>query len=112
MSINDNFLKRGERLKGERKRLKLTQPALAELLGVGVGSIVRYEKQGDPLNQNQLIVLKDAGFDVFFITFGERATVLAENEYEVLTVFRGLPDDAKKGFSIMAKAYAQTNATS
>ena len=67
MSINDKFLERGNRLKAERKRLKLTQPAMGELLGVAVGSIVRYEKQGDPLNQNQLMALQDVGFDTFYL---------------------------------------------
>ncbi|MBD0227131.1 helix-turn-helix transcriptional regulator, partial [Acinetobacter baumannii] len=50
MSINDNFLERGARLKAERNRLKLTQPEMAELIGKAVGSIVRYEKHGDALN--------------------------------------------------------------
>ena len=49
MSINDNFLERGARLKAERNRLKLTQAEMAEIIGKAVGSIVRYEKQGDPL---------------------------------------------------------------
>jgi transcriptional regulator with XRE-family HTH domain len=107
MSINDKFLERGARLKSERKRLKLTQPALAELLDVAVGSIVRYEKQGDPLNQNQLTVLQDSGFDTFYVTFGVRYTELSDDEHQVITAYRCLKDDAAKiGFVKMAKAYA------
>ncbi|ENX49078.1 hypothetical protein F943_01471 [Acinetobacter ursingii NIPH 706] len=107
MSINDKFLERGARLKAERKRLKLTQPEMAELLDVAVGSIVRYEKQGDPLNQNQLTVLQNAGFDTFYVTFGVRFTELTEDEHQVITAYRCLKDDASKiGFVKMAKAYA------
>ncbi len=113
MSINAKFLERGNRLKAERKRLKLTQPEMGELLGVAVGSIVRYEKQGDALNQNQLTALQDAGFDTFFITFGQRMTQLSEYEYQIIESYRSLRDDAaKSGFVTMAKAYAQTNAAS
>ena len=113
MSINDKFLERGARLKSERKRLKLTQPAMGELLDVAVGSIVRYEKQGDPLNQNQLTVLQDAGFDTFFVTFGVRFTELSEDEHQIISAYRCLKDDSTKlGFVGMAKAYAQTNAAS
>ncbi|MEX7479182.1 helix-turn-helix domain-containing protein, partial [Acinetobacter baumannii] len=88
MSINDKFLERGARLKAERKRLKLTQPAVAELLDVAVGSIVRYEKQGDPLNQNQLTVLQEAGFDTFYVTFGVRYTELSDDEHEIISAYR------------------------
>ena len=111
MSINDKLLKRGERLRAERKRLKLTQPAMGELLGVAVGSVVRYEKQDDPLNQNQMIALHGVGFDTFYITFGERMSSLNESEYKIIEAYRSLEDDAAKtGFVNMAKAYAQANA--
>lgn len=107
MSINDKFLERGARLKSERRRLKLTQPLMAELLDVAVGSIVRYEKQGDPLNQNQLTVLQDAGFDTFYVTFGVRFTELTDDEHQIISAFRCLKDDVTKvGFVKMAKAYA------
>lgn len=112
MSINEKLLERGNRLKAERKRLKLTQPAMGELLGVAVGSIVRYEKQGDPLNQNQLEALHASGFDTFYITFGQRLANLTEDEYQVLEAFRSTKEEAKLGFIGMAKAYAQTNAAS
>ena len=112
MSINDNFLERGARLKAERNRLKLTQSEMAEIIGKAVGSIVRYEKQGDPLNQNQLIALQDVGFDTFYITFGQRLANLTEDEYQILEAFRSIKEEAKLGFIGMAKAYAQTNAAS
>ncbi|GEM_PF-2390197 len=112
MSINEKFLLRGERLKAERKRLKMTQPAMAELLDVAVGSIIRYEKLGDPLNQNQLLALQDAGFDAIYISFGKRAVDLDDQEFEIVEAYRSLQEDAKKGFVGMAKAYAsQNNAT-
>ena len=112
MSINDKFLKRGERLKAERKRLKMTQPAMAELLEVAVGSVIRYEKQGDPLNQNQLNALQDAGFDAIYISFGKRAVDLNDDEFQIIDAYRSLKEEAKQGFVGMAKAYAsQNNAT-
>lgn len=111
MSIYDKFLERGVRLKTERKRLKLTQPAMAELLGVAVGSVVRYEKQGDPLNQNQLLSLDEAGFDTFYITYGKRAVSLSDEEFEIINAYRSLKDEARLGFVGMAKAYATQNAT-
>lgn len=109
MSINDKFLIRGERLKLERKRLKLTQPAIAELLNVAVGSVVRYEKQGDPLNQNQLMALQDAGFDTIYITYGRRVADLSDDEYEVVEAYRCIADETKAGFIAMCKAYASAN---
>ena len=109
MSINEKFLARGERLKAERKRLKMTQPAIAELLDVAVGSIVRYEKQGDALNQNQLVKLNAAGFDTYFITFGLRASDLTDDEFEVVSAYRSLSDELKAGFVNLAKAYAMQN---
>ena len=105
MSINDNFLERGARLKAERNRLKLTQSEMAEIIGKAVGSIVRYEKQGDPLNQNQLEALQESGFDTFYITFGLRADTLSEPEHEIVTAYRSLGDDAKAAFVKMVKAY-------
>ena len=109
MSINDKFLIRGERLKLERKRLKLTQPEMAEIVGKAVGSVVRYEKQGDPLNQDQLVALYDAGFDVHFITFGTRATTLSSEEYALIDAFRSVKSEARAGFVGMANAYASQN---
>ena len=111
MSINDKFLERGARLKAERKRLKLTQPSVAELLDVAVGSVVRYEKQGDPLNQNQLLSLDEAGFDTFYITYGKRAVSLSDEEFEIINAYRSLKDEARLGLVGMAKAYATQNAT-
>ncbi|WP_180134531.1 helix-turn-helix domain-containing protein [Acinetobacter sp. YH12070] len=105
MSINEKFLERGARLKAERNRLKLTQPEMAEIIGKAVGSIVRYEKHGDALNQDQLIALSNAGFDVFYITFGLRADTLSEPEHEIVTAYRSLGDDAKVAFVKMVKAY-------
>lgn len=109
MSINEKFLERGERLKSERKRLKMTQPQMAEIVGKAVGSVVRYEKHGDPLSQDQLLTLHDAGFDVYYITFGLRATVLSNEEYEIVDAFRAVKNEAKPGFVGMAKAYASQN---
>lgn len=100
---------RGERLKAERKRLKMTQPAIAELLDVAVGSIVRYEKQGDALNQNQLIKLKNAGFDTHYITFGLRASDLTDAEFQIISAYRSLSDELKVGFVNLANAYAMQN---
>jgi hypothetical protein len=88
-----------------KKPFEADSTEMAEIIGKAVGSIVRYEKHGDALNQDQLIALSNAGFDVFYITFGLRADTLSEPEHEIVTAYRSLGDDAKAAFVKMVKAY-------
>ena len=62
----------GARLKVERKRLKLTQAAAAELGGVYRLSWHGYENDIRLPDVEFLMRLKDAKFDVHFLMFNER----------------------------------------
>lgn len=72
--MNDLFstINRSIRLKDERKRLKLTQVKAAEIIQKLEASWIRYEKHGDPLNQDQIYALEKAGFDMSYVLFGKR----------------------------------------
>jgi len=63
----------GERLRSERNRLGLSQPALASALGVGKLTILFYEHGRAPLKVEALTHLDELGFDVLFIATGRRS---------------------------------------
>lgn len=70
--MNDIFIakNRALRLKSERKRLGLIQKQCAKIIECGDASWIRYEKYGEPLNQDQIAALQAAGFDMLFVVFG------------------------------------------
>lgn len=63
---------RALRLKSERKRLGLIQKQCAKIIECGDASWIRYEKYGEPLNQDQIAALQEAGFDMAYVVFGIR----------------------------------------
>lgn len=62
----------GQRLREERLRRDLTQPQLAELLGVTPGAVSHFEVGRRPLD-SVIWALSRLGFDVDYITTGRRA---------------------------------------
>lgn len=62
----------GQRLREERLRRDLTQPQLAELLGVTPGAVSHFEVGRRPLD-SVIWGLSRLGFDVDYITTGRRA---------------------------------------
>lgn len=61
----------GERIKSERQRLKLTQPQVADEVGVGKTTVINWEK-GDGTSPNgiQMAKLLDLGFNIHYILTG------------------------------------------
>lgn len=72
--MNDIFIaeNRALRLKSERKRLGLIQKDCAKIIECGDASWIRYEKYGEPMNQEQIYILSEAGFDMPYVVFGIR----------------------------------------
>lgn len=78
-----------ERLKTERKRLKLRQVDLAALAGVTAQSQIQYEKGRMRPGADYLGAIARAGVDVVYVLTGERGGVcLNPEEVEFLALFR------------------------
>lgn len=106
--MNDELLMSGVRLKQERKRLNIaTQEELAVILGVKKNSIVRYEKHNDPLRQDHLIRLRDKGFDINYIVFGEKCSEPSDDNLKLIALFNSIPDENKTGLMEIVSQYAK-----
>jgi len=88
---------RASRLKEERKRLKLIQKRCAEIAGVREASWIRYEKYGDPLDQDHIADLQDAGFDMIYVVFGikidENLKTIKPEHFEVLRLLNNADEN-------------------
>ena len=63
----------GSRLREERERLGLSQPALGEIAGAAKRTVIDWEKGKSSPNGTQLAALTAAGLDVLYILTGQRA---------------------------------------
>lgn len=61
----------GMRLRQERKRLAMTQAALAEFAGIGKASQLAYEAGSTDPGVSYLLKIAEAGVDVFWVLTGE-----------------------------------------
>lgn len=79
-----------ERLREERKRLKLNQTQLAALAGTTKNSQLNYEKGNVCPNAVYLAAIAAAGVDVQYILTGQRSSepVLTPEEKEALAAWR------------------------
>ena len=77
-----------ERLKNERKKAKLTQQKLALLLEVSDMTIKRWETGVTAVPSDKLILMKNLGFDVSYILFGESDNSLSSDEAFILERIR------------------------
>ncbi len=69
---SDNFNDAiSERLKSERKRLRLTQTDAAQMCDVSSRTLLRWEK-GTPIPSDKLLILHENNFDVQYIITGFR----------------------------------------
>lgn len=68
------------RLKEERERLGLTQPALAEVAVAGKRTVIDWEKGVSSPTAVQLAAIASAGADVLYIVTGKRGLAVAEIE--------------------------------
>ncbi|MDE5681106.1 MAG: helix-turn-helix domain-containing protein [Mailhella sp.] len=87
----------GERLKEERKRLKIKQKDLAATFGVVHQTILSYEKGKTNPEIDFFEKISKLGFDVQYIITGERSdNVLTAEEKEFLALFRSSPETIKQ----------------
>lgn len=78
-----------ERLKSERKRLRLTQPQLAELAGTTKQSQLKYEKGMQKPGTEYLIAVAAVGVDVQYLLTGVRSEMaLTHQERTLLQLYR------------------------
>lgn len=61
----------GARIRRERERLGLTQGDFAKAIGVGRLSSIHYELGDTSPNTEVLLLMKDAGVDIWFVLTGE-----------------------------------------
>lgn len=60
----------GDRLKSERAKLGLSQPALGEIVGAAKRTVIDWEKGATSPTAAQLAALSEAGVDVLFVVTG------------------------------------------
>lgn len=63
----------GGRLKSERERLCLSQPAMAALAGLSRGAQVKWERGSATPNADALAAFAEAGADILYIVTGRHA---------------------------------------
>lgn len=73
----------GERLKEERDRLKLSQPALAEAAGTTKKTQIDYEKDKTQPKANYLAKVAEMGVDVAYVITGMRLENVASTPTEL-----------------------------
>jgi transcriptional regulator with XRE-family HTH domain len=67
----------GNRLAAERRRLKLSQQQVGDLLGLGRSAVAMLEADRAPLYADRLVALGEHGFDIFKILTGESGRAAA-----------------------------------
>lgn len=98
------------RLKEERVRLGMTQPAIAEIGGVSKSTIVSYESGVHVPDAVFLSRLVTRGLDLHFVVTGERAAVKAGADLDwtlfqdVLEVVEAFEDRRQRALSTSGKA--------
>ncbi len=84
-----------DRLKEERKRLKLSQPDFGALGGAGKTTVIAWERGDATPNAAFLQAAAKVGADVRYIITGQRdgpaPEVLSADERELLALFRAAP---------------------
>ena len=84
-----------DRLKEERLRLGLTQPAFGEVVGAGKRTVIDWEKGASSPSATQLASMTGAGADALYILTGERNTPVAAGKAKTrnLSGAATAPDD-------------------
>lgn len=70
----------GERLKEERERLQMTQPAFAAAAGAAKRTLIEWEKGSTSPNAVQLSALGEIGVDVLYVVTGKTQRQLAAEQ--------------------------------
>ena len=71
----------GKRLKEERQRAGLSQPALAAIAGASKSAVISWEKGTSAPTATALAELADAGIDVLYVVTGKRAPERSEDDF-------------------------------
>lgn len=88
----DLFMSVGERLKEERERLGLTQPAFAAVAGASKRTLIDWEKGATSPSAVQLSAIAVVGADVLYILTGQRSpTAMQPDEAMLLERYRTSP---------------------
>jgi transcriptional regulator with XRE-family HTH domain len=122
---SENICMLHERLRKEREKNGLIQQAVADIVGVSKRTVIDWEKGVSSPTAVQLSALFEKGFDVYYITTGERLhlkdypiggmstplfarqELLSEREHALLDDFRSLSDKEKDAAETMLHAAAQ-----
>lgn len=93
----------GERLKEERERLRLTQPAIASAADTTKQTQHAYETDRTPPKASYLAAIAILGVDVAYVITGERALNTARTPMEValLENYRHSPAEVQRGVSML-----------
>jgi transcriptional regulator with XRE-family HTH domain len=91
----------GERLREERERLNLTQPAMAEAAGTTKQTQHAHETNRTPPKASYLAAIAELGVDVAYVVTGARASNAASTptEMALLDNYRNSPEDVQRGVS-------------
>ena len=112
------FFEIGNRLREERERLGLSQPALADICGVTMRSQRNYEKGDRQPDASYLAAVSAAGADVLYILTGQRsgavatAPVLKPEEAALLDNYRHSSPEGKKAIKATSDALAKPSSGS
>jgi transcriptional regulator with XRE-family HTH domain len=105
----------GERLKGERERIGLSQTALGEICQVTKGTQINYEKGERTPDGLYLVAFAAAGGDVMYVLTGQRgaqvAPSLAPDEAALLDNYRNSPPAGRDALKATSAALAQSCST-
>lgn len=102
----------GARLQEERKRLKLNQDELGNLLGVSRRTIAAYEAGASEAGMVLLSNAAKVGFDILYVITGERMPeqegVLMVEELELLMHVRSAAEEDQGAIKRLAKAISRS----
>lgn len=98
------------RLKEERERCGITQAQVAELTGVNIKSVGRWERE-IPIPSDKLAMLSVLGVDVLYVVIGQRSMPVALNPKEeaLLDNYRNSNEAGKKAVETTASAFANAD---
>lgn len=98
-----------DRLREERKRLKLSQTQLAEVAGTTKNSQSNYEKGKVCPSATYLVAVATVGVDVQYVLTGQRSgiTMLTEEDRALLALFHQAPSTLRQA-ALAVLAAAQT----
>lgn len=99
-----------DRLKNERKRVKLTQQNLALKIDVSDMTVKRWEA-GTPIPSDKLELLAKFGFDIAFIITGEQSQASLNSDEAILLSRYRQADAATKNKILMLLLSGDTVAT-